>query len=78
MGRKPIFDRPMSAAERQRRSRQAKREGVQLRGAAADPTFVLRGRRSRQSDQEQDEEQAPHAVMLRLEAGARQGPVDLG
>ena len=37
MGRKPIFDRPMSAAERQRRSRQAKREGVQLRGGPGDP-----------------------------------------
>ncbi len=37
MGRKPIFDRPMTAAERQRRSRQAKREGVQLRGGPGDP-----------------------------------------
>ncbi len=37
MGRKPIFDRPMTAAERQRRSRQAKREGVQLRGDPGDP-----------------------------------------
>ncbi len=37
MGRKPIFDRPMTAGERQRRSRQAKREGVQLRGGPGDP-----------------------------------------
>ncbi len=37
MGRTPIFDRPMTAAERQRRSRQAKREGVQLRGGQGDP-----------------------------------------
>ena len=37
MGREPIFDRPMTAAERQRRSRQAKREGVQLRGGPGDP-----------------------------------------
>ena len=37
MGRKPIFDRPMTPAERQRRSRQAKREGVQLRGGPGDP-----------------------------------------
>ncbi len=37
MGRKPIFDSPMTAAERQRRSRQAKREGVQLRGGQGDP-----------------------------------------
>ncbi len=37
MARKPIFDRPMTAAERQRRSRQAKREGVQLRGDPGDP-----------------------------------------
>ncbi len=37
MARTPIFDRPMTAAERQRRSRQAKREGVQLRGGPGDP-----------------------------------------
>ena len=37
MGRTPIFDRPMTAAQRQRRSRQAKREGVQLRGGQGDP-----------------------------------------
>ena len=37
MARVPIFDRPMTAAERQRRSRQAKREGVQLRGGLGDP-----------------------------------------
>ena len=37
MGRKPIFDSPMTAAERKRRSRQAKREGVQLRGGQGDP-----------------------------------------
>ncbi len=37
MGRKLIFDRPMTAAARQRRSRQAKREGVRLRGAPDDP-----------------------------------------
>ncbi len=37
MARVPIFDRPMTAAERQRRSRQAKREGVQLRGGPGDP-----------------------------------------
>ena len=32
----------MSAAERQRRSRQAKREGVQLRGGAGDPKSLAR------------------------------------
>ena len=37
MARTPIFDRPMTPAERQRRSRQAKREGVQLRGGPGDP-----------------------------------------
>ena len=37
MARTPIFDNPMTAAERQRRSRQAKREGVQLRGGPGDP-----------------------------------------
>ena len=37
MARTPIFNRPMTAAERQRRSRQAKREGVQLRGGPGDP-----------------------------------------
>ena len=37
MARTPIFDRPMTAAERQRRSRQAKREGIQLRGGPGDP-----------------------------------------
>ncbi len=37
MARTPIFDRPMTAAERQHRSRQAKREGVQLRGGPGDP-----------------------------------------
>ncbi len=37
MARTPIFDRPMTAAERQRRSRQAKLEGVQLRGGPGDP-----------------------------------------
>ncbi|MCH8139610.1 MAG: hypothetical protein IH926_11810 [Proteobacteria bacterium] len=42
MGRKPIFDRPMTPAERQRRSRQAKREGVQLRGGPGDPKSLAR------------------------------------
>ncbi len=37
MARKPIFDNPMTAAERKRRSREAKREGVQLRGGPGDP-----------------------------------------
>ena len=37
MARTPIFDNPMTPAERQRRSRQAKREGVQLRGGLGDP-----------------------------------------
>ncbi len=37
MARTPIFNRPMTTAERQRRSRQAKREGVQLRGGPGDP-----------------------------------------
>ena len=37
MARTPIFDNPMTAAERQRRSRQAKLEGVQLRGGPGDP-----------------------------------------
>ncbi len=40
MARTPIFDRPMTAAERQRRSRQAKREGVQLRGGPGDPKIL--------------------------------------
>ena len=42
MGRKPIFDSPMTAAERQRRSRQAKREGVQLRGGQGDPKSLAK------------------------------------
>ncbi len=37
MARTPLFDNPMTAAERQRRSRQAKREGVKLRGGLGDP-----------------------------------------
>ncbi len=37
MARTPIFNKPMTAVERQRRSRQAKREGVQLRGGPGDP-----------------------------------------
>ena len=37
MTRTPIFNRPMTAAERQRRSRQAKRESFQLRGGPGDP-----------------------------------------
>ena len=37
MARTPLFDRPMTAAERQRRSRQAKLEGLQLRGGPGDP-----------------------------------------
>ena len=37
MARTPLFDTPMTAAERQRRSRQAKREGVKLRGGLGDP-----------------------------------------
>ncbi len=37
MARTPLFNKPMTAAERQRRSRQAKREGVQLRGDPGDP-----------------------------------------
>ncbi len=37
MARTPIFNKPMTATERQRRSRQAKREGVQLRGGPGDP-----------------------------------------
>ncbi len=37
MARTPIFQQPMTTAERQRRSRQAKREGVQLRGGPGDP-----------------------------------------
>ncbi len=37
MARTHLFNRPMTAVERQRRSRQAKREGVQLRGGLSDP-----------------------------------------
>ena len=37
MARTPIFDRPMTPAERKRRSRQAKRDGAQLRGGPGDP-----------------------------------------
>ncbi len=42
MARTPIFDNPMTPAERQRRSRQAKREGVQLRGGLGDPKSLAR------------------------------------
>ena len=42
MARTPIFDNPMTPAERQRRSRQAKREGVQLRGGPGDPKSLAR------------------------------------
>ena len=37
MARTPIFETPMTAAERKRRSRQAKRDGNQLRGGRGDP-----------------------------------------
>ena len=42
MARTSIFDNPMTPAERQRRSRQAKLEGVQLRGGPGDPKSLAR------------------------------------
>ena len=42
MARTSLFDDPMTAAERKRRSRQAKLEGVQLRGGPGDPNRLAK------------------------------------